>query len=1063
MNHHYVLVPKRKSWSIVVAALLLLLTGNVSAQTSYSFTPAGATGNTGPNQAAVSTFYASTNLSGSVTVIGNGVQQFTVPSTGLYRIRAVGASGGSVNVSCSSLGGYGADMSGDFNLTAGQVLLVLVGQKGVSNNSDAGGGGGSFVTTSASVALVVGGGGGGASNNIGSCGSNLLGVNASTTTSGTTGAGGAGTGGTGGGGGTLANGGSAGGGGGFTGNGTGNGAGFAFMNGALGGVGLSGNDNGGYGGGGSGWSTGGNGGGGGGYSGGGTSGSLPYTGGGGGGSFNSGANQTNSISAVQGNGLVVISSLCNITLASTSTLICSGSSATLTTNAVSNYSWSTGATTSSIVVSPTVNTIYTLAATSPSACVATNSILIVVNNNPTVTASVNTPTVCSGRTVTFTASGANSYTWTNGITSGASYTATSSGDFTVTGTNACGTSTAVASLTVLALPSVSATASTPSVCSGNSVVITATGGTGYTINPNVGINTTFTPLTTNNYSVTGSGANGCTAVSVVNVLVINTPTIAPVATPTAICAGSTATISATGATGYTWAATNFGGSNQASVAVTPTITTTYTLNRANGVCTSTALLNVVVNNLPVLVITPPATVCACTGGTTLTAVGAITYTWFPSGAQGGVLSVFPCNTTNYTVGATNNFCTTYSTVLITTSPNPTITISANTPSVCFGNTVSLTASGAPNFSWTSVPNGGPYPNTATIVDTPPNSRLYTAAGTSTAGCTTQASQVVLVYPNPSITVTSSNSFVCNGGSTNLSATNATNTPTTYSWSNNGATTPSIIVSPTLSTNYTVTATYTTGCKTTSVYPLTVYIATFAVTTPSAVCSGVSNTLIANGAALGYTWTTTPPQTGSTAVVAPTVTTVYTVTGVNGQCSATRTVTVPVNPLPPVQIQAPKWVICLFEEIELTAAGATSYTWNGTDVTPSITFSASGNGGPNGVPTISTTFTLTGRDNNGCVKTTTATVFVANCTGIDEQNQALNELQVFPNPNAGIFTVKSSKPLELAIVNELGQHVQTLQLTAMEQEVSVAGLPNGIYYIMGQDNGRIIAKKLVISK
>src|SRR5690606_28714431 len=91
-----------------------------------------------------------------------------------------------------------------------------------------------------------------------------------------------------------------------------------------------------------------------------------------------------------GNGLVLITELCSIDLYaanhtnSISPMICSGQSLTLTTNAISNYSWSTGATTPSLIVSPTSNTVYALTATSPSNCTASRSISVSVNGAPPV-------------------------------------------------------------------------------------------------------------------------------------------------------------------------------------------------------------------------------------------------------------------------------------------------------------------------------------------------------------------------------------------------------------------------------------------------------------------------------------------------------------------------------------------------------------------------------------------------------------------------------------------------------------------------------------------------------
>src|SRR5687768_9144893 len=96
----------------LLLVLMILLPRIVSSQQSYTFTPAGATGSIGPTQAQVNTAYTLTNLSGSVTVV-QGIQFFTIPLTGLYRIEARGGKG------YGTYGGRGAVMIGDFNITAG--------------------------------------------------------------------------------------------------------------------------------------------------------------------------------------------------------------------------------------------------------------------------------------------------------------------------------------------------------------------------------------------------------------------------------------------------------------------------------------------------------------------------------------------------------------------------------------------------------------------------------------------------------------------------------------------------------------------------------------------------------------------------------------------------------------------------------------------------------------------------------------------------------------------------------------------------------------------------------
>lgn len=259
---------------------------------------------------------AGVNTCGSTTTTtfnytGPALQTFTVPpGVTSINIDASGAQGGSVTTNCAATGGLGARMVGDFTVTPGEVLSIMVGQQGLTNGSDAGGGGGTFVVRTGNVLLTAAGGGGGATNNIGSCGSNRNGVNATITTSGTASANGLIAGGINGNGGG-ASGGSGGGGGGFLTDGTaGTGLpgnnGKCYLNGGAGGTGNN-NDFGGYGGGGAGWFTGGNGGGGGGYSGGGTSGSQPFSGGGGGGSYSIGTNQNNAAGFQSGNGRVILS------------------------------------------------------------------------------------------------------------------------------------------------------------------------------------------------------------------------------------------------------------------------------------------------------------------------------------------------------------------------------------------------------------------------------------------------------------------------------------------------------------------------------------------------------------------------------------------------------------------------------------------------------------------------------------------------------------------------------------------------------------------------------------
>ncbi len=144
MNRH-------KFQKLLALLILLLFLGSASAQ-QWTFTTCGASGYQGPNSCSYD--YVSVN---------DGIQRWEVPQGGTYRIVAKGAEG------APALGGgydpgHGAKMKGEFQLSAGQDLKIVVGQQGEPSNDGypgGGGGGGSFVATSSNNPLLVAGGGGG--------------------------------------------------------------------------------------------------------------------------------------------------------------------------------------------------------------------------------------------------------------------------------------------------------------------------------------------------------------------------------------------------------------------------------------------------------------------------------------------------------------------------------------------------------------------------------------------------------------------------------------------------------------------------------------------------------------------------------------------------------------------------------------------------------------------------------------------------------------------------------------------------------------------------------------
>ncbi len=190
--------------------------------------------------------------------------------------------------------------------------------------------------------------------------------------------------------------------------------------------------------------------------------------------------------------------------------ICSGNSFTITPSGASTYTVQGGATT----VSPLSNTTYTIIGTNTLGCVSANTATssVIVNTTPTV--SVNSGTICSGNSFTITPNGASTYTVQGGVTTVSPLSNTT---YTVIGTNTLGcvsANTATSSIIVNANPTITVNSGT--ICSGNSFTIVPSGATTYTIS---GGSTVVSPTVTSNYTVMGTGVNGCESSTVVTVLV----------------------------------------------------------------------------------------------------------------------------------------------------------------------------------------------------------------------------------------------------------------------------------------------------------------------------------------------------------------------------------------------------------------------------------------------------------------------------------------------------------------------------------------------------------------
>ncbi len=611
------------------------------------------------------------------------------------------------------------------------------------------------------------------------------------------------------------------------------------------------------------------------------------------------------------------------TVAVNNATICSGNPAVLTASGATTYSWSTTATTSSISVTPTTTTVYTVTGTS-TGCSNTKTVSVTINTTPTV--AVGNATICTGNSAVLAASGATTYSWsTTATTSSISVTPTTTTVYTVTGTSTGCSNTKTVSVTVNTTPTVAVNNAT--ICSGNPAILTASGATTYSWSTTATTSSiSVTPTTTTVYTVTGSNP-GCSNTKTVSVTVNSSPTV--VVSNATICSGNPATLSASGATTYSWSTS----ATTSSIIVTPTTTTVYTVTGTSTGCSNTKTVSVTVNTTPTVAVNN-ATVCSG-NAVTLTANGATTYSWSTS-ATTNTISVSPSSNTVYTVTGTSAGCSNTKTVSVIANTTPTVAVSNAT--ICSGNAVTLSASGATTYSWSTTAT------TSSISVTPTTTTVYTITGSST-GCSNTKTVSVTVKATP--TVSATNTTACSGNPVTLTATGAT----TYSW-NTSATTNTISVSPSSTTNYTVTGT-TNGCSSVKVVTVTVATTPTANAGSSQTITCVSPTVSLNGSGVStYTWSgpgiisggnTSSPVVGAAGV--------YTLTGSSSGCTSSP-VTVVVSAsagLPSVSSNASGTIDCInltANAVLTTTAAPISINWSGTGIvsgntTPTITVNQGG--------------------------------------------------------------------------------------------------------------------------
>ncbi len=495
--------------------------------------------------------------------------------------------------------------------------------------------------------------------------------------------------------------------------------------------------------------------------------------------------------------------------------------------------------------------------------------------------------------------------------------------------------------------------------------------------------------------VTYTSNQGCTVTTVITV----NPIPAPITGIDMVCNGfSTALTDAS--TGGVWSVSD---TSIDAVSVTGVVTGkapgadtifyTFPVTGCNVPTTFT------VNPIPVITVavSPNATICIG-GSAILTASGAATagvgpgtYTWAPptalSSTIGSPVTASPIETTTYTVTGTTVYgCSSDTTVTVHVDSLLLHVHISGRDSICAGDADTLIASGYSGslFKWTPVTTG----LSCTICDTTiariVNTTTYTAVAIDTLGCKYTASFTVTVNPLPIIKVSPNPTIVCQGSSTQLTASGAA----TYTWFPNAFLScdncPNPIASDTQNLVYNVIGTSIYGCRDSVTVPVSVLDTTkLTISDDTIICLGQSAQLIATSTSADgshpefYSWSPAAGLSNPNSpipVATPDTTTQYSVTIKENFCfTRVENVTVYVEPQPTIVISTSATNVSAGSTVQLSASISnevlvSNYIW-----TPADGLSCDRCFAPIATPTVTTTYTFTATSNYGCTSNADVTV------------------------------------------------------------------------------------------
>jgi hypothetical protein len=370
-------------------------------------------------------------------------------------------------------------------------------------------------------------------------------------------------------------------------------------------------------------------------------------------------------------------------------------------------------------------------------------------------------------------------------------------------------------------------------------------------------------------------------------------------------------------------------------------------------------------------------------------------------------------------------------VVITLQQSVTVYLGPDT-TVCSGYVLDAGNAGS-TFAWS---NGA---TTQTISVS--NSGIYTVTVTDGFGCTGNDAVALTISTAPVVQL-GADTAVCT-----TMMLDAGNAGSSYLWSNND-TTQIITVG---AGSYSVTVTNGAGCQ--GIDSILVSIVSPPTVNLGGTATGCDSVLLdAGNPGAAYVWS----NGGSTQQIIVTAGGTYavTVTQIGGcQFSSSDTVVVSMGSTTNAAILGLDSAYCNVDPSVNLVGNPAGGVFSGNGVTGN-TFD------PSAVPLGNVTITYTFTDSLGCVSTAMAVTTVDICESFG--NPFAGGLQVFPNPNNGVFAVTGfTEATEVEVIDVLGNKVAKRIATSERLEIDLRSASKGIYLLRVKVEGQWFAARVVV--